>query len=410
MSGWPSRELGDVGVSVLDCEHKTPPALENGHPYIAIPDLRDGRINFSSARKISDDALVEWTRRTKPQRGDIVVTRRGRVGDTAPIPSDIDCAIGQNLVILRSDETQVDQGYLRWACQGQLWAQEVDRLMNVGAVFSSLNVRDISRLRITVPPLPEQRAIAATLGALDDKIESNVRAIELCEALGASILEDELGLDVYGYPHYGEATLGDRLSLLETGSRPRGGVQAGGRGVPSLGAENIQSAGTVIAKQFKMVPDDFAGRMRRGRLADGDVLVYKDGGTPGNFTPHVSAFGEGFPAETATINEHVYRVRATGALSQATLYWLLRSPWMDAEMRKRGTGVAIPGLNQSNFRSLPFPNVGDAGLLRLSERLDPLFRVMLQVGKESQRLGALRDALLPELLSGRIKGPAAEAA
>lgn len=378
-----------------------------GPRFVRQTDITAGRIDWASVPYCDLDLGDFEKYALRP--GDLLISRLGNgVGNAATVREPNGAVFAGYLVRFQAEPLKADPAYLGYTLQSQAWRDHVASYSS-GAAQPTLNAKQMGAFALPLPPLPEQRAIAASLGALDDKIESNRREIELCEALGASILEDELVLDVYGYPRYGEATLGDWLSLLETGSRPRGGVQVGGGGVPSLGAENIQSAGTVAAKQFKMVSDEFAERMRRGRLADGDVLVYKDGGTPGNFTPHVSAFGEGFPAETATINEHVYRVRATGALSQATLYWLLRSRWMDAEMRKRGTGVAIPGLNQSNFRSLPFPNIGDDGLLRLSERLDPLFRVMLQVGKESQRLSALRDALLPELLSGRIRVPAGEA-
>ncbi|MDN6529869.1 MAG: hypothetical protein L0K67_12465, partial [Brevibacterium sp.] len=145
--------------------------------------------------------------------------------------------------------------------------------------------------------------------------------------------------------------------------------------------------------------------MRRGRLEDGDVLVYKDGGRPGNFIPHISAFGQGFPETETTINEHVYRVRAANNISQGLLYWILCSQWMDVEMRKRGTGVAIPGLNSSNFRDLPWPSISQESISRLNESLDPALTVMLRLGAENRRLASLRDTLLPELLSLRIRVP-----
>jgi type I restriction enzyme S subunit len=255
-----------------------------------------------------------------------------------------------------------------------------------------------------VPPLDEQRAIAATLSALDDKIDSNQRTIDRLEALGAAFLDTVVEPDVFGIPRYEPSVvLGDLLATLETGSRPRGGVVASDIGVVSLGAESIQSAGVVATAEFKRVPDEFAASMRRGRLQDGDVLVYKDGGRPGNFTPHVSAFGEGFPTAVATINEHVYRVRARQGVSQGLLYWILRSPWMDQEMRKRGTGVAIPGLNSSNFRELPWPVLSPRSAEHLNRRLDPMLTGMLTLGAQSLRLARLREALLPELLSGRIR-------
>lgn len=279
---------------------------------------------------------------------------------------------------------------------------------NSGSVQPMLNRNYIANVPISIPPLTEQRGIAATLGALDKKIESNHRVIAFIEDLGAAILDSKLDIDVYGFPSYDDSRrLGDILEVLETGSRPKGGVVVSDVGMVSLGAENVQSAGIVATTAFKRVPHGFAAAMRGGRLEAGDILVYKDGGSPGNFTPHISAFGEGFPVAEATINEHVYRARAGKGVSQGLLYWLLRSAWMDQEMRKRGTGVAIPGLNSANFRELPLPVVNREVVEALNEGLDPLLVAMLRLGAECRRLSTLRDTLLPELLSGRIRVPEA---
>ena len=265
---------------------------------------------------------------------------------------------------------------------------------------------DILRLRFQKPDMTEQINISAKLGALDDKIASNRRKIRLLEDLGSTLVAEELVLDEFGMPIF-DGTLGARLTVLETGSRPRGGVSEITEGIPSLGAENIQSAGVMSSTALKFVPDGFALQMRRGHLVDEDILVYKDGGKPGNFVPHVSAYGHGFPTERATINEHVYRVRGGGGVSQALLYWLLQTPWMNLEMRKRGTGVAIPGLNMSNFRELPFPELSADRLEMLCKTLDPMLTLMLRLGKQNLRLEVLRDALLPEFLSGRFWLPEA---
>lgn len=309
--------------------------------------------------------------------------------------------------LVRIDPALADPHYVYWWLQGmyadgRTWGYQ-NRSTGI-ANFQFQHFLDAEKVRLPIPE--EQRSIAATLGALDDKIESNRRAITALEALGEAILKAALDLDVYGFPNYvRDKRVGDMVSVVETGSRPKGGTVASTFGVVSLGAESIQSAGVMSTKTFKRVPRDFADSMRRGKLVDGDVLVYKDGGSPGNFTPHVSAFGYGFPAAEATINEHVYRVRAVDTISQGLLYWLLGSSWMDGEMRKRGTGVAIPGLNSSNFKDLPWPEMSDALVQKLNASLDPLLRRILGLGAESLRLASLRDALLPELLSGRVRVP-----
>jgi type I restriction enzyme S subunit len=52
-SNWQHLSLKDAGISLIDCVHKTPKAKDDGYPYVAIPQIKDGRIDLSSTRKIS---------------------------------------------------------------------------------------------------------------------------------------------------------------------------------------------------------------------------------------------------------------------------------------------------------------------------------------------------------------------
>ena len=54
---WPSMSLREAGVSLIDCEHRTPPAEEYGYPYVGIPQVKDGRIDLNGARRITASTL-----------------------------------------------------------------------------------------------------------------------------------------------------------------------------------------------------------------------------------------------------------------------------------------------------------------------------------------------------------------
>lgn len=203
-------------------------------------------------------------------------------------------------------------------------------------------------------------------------------------------------------------TLETTLSVLETGGRPKGGVAGIRSGIPSIGAESIVSVGHFDFGKTKFVPGEFYEQMRTGRIEDRDVLLYKDGGRPGEYEPHVSMFGDGFPFEKCCINEHVYRLRANERLSQEYLYLWLTSELAFAEMRMKGTGVAIPGLNSAAVRSLtvlvpPRPIVN-----AFARQAGPLITRLLANAKQSCTLAELRDALLPKLLSGELRVPDVE--
>lgn len=170
---YPRVSLNELDVKLYDCVHETPQGVDNGYPYIAIPNVQDGRLDLTEVRQITKEDYIKWTKKFEPREGDIIVTRRGRVGDSAPIPKGLQCAIGQNLVVLRSEGDKIEQSYLRWVlCSREYW-EEVGKFLNVGAIFDSLNCRDIPNFNIPSPPIAVQRKIAQILNELDDKIQLN---------------------------------------------------------------------------------------------------------------------------------------------------------------------------------------------------------------------------------------------
>jgi type I restriction enzyme S subunit len=113
--------------------------------------------------------------------------------------------------------------------------------------------------------------------------------------------------------------------------------------------------------------------------------------------------GDGFPFDEFSINEHVYRLRTEPKLPQSYLYFWLSSDGAMDEMRNRGTGVAIPGLNSTQVRELAVLVPPADVLNAFDEKVSPLIRRILANCNESRTLAALRDALLPKLLSGAVR-------
>lgn len=186
---WPTLSLREAHVKLIDCDHRTPPASDAGYPYVAIPQLRNGRIDLSEARRISREHFVDWTRKAMPATNDVVLSRRCNPGETAFVPPGLEFALGQNLVLLRADGVKVYPPFLRWLVQGPEWWEQIGKFLNVGAVFDSLRCADVPNFELCIPPMPEQRAIAHILGTLDDKIELNGRMNETLEAMARALFK-----------------------------------------------------------------------------------------------------------------------------------------------------------------------------------------------------------------------------
>lgn len=189
MSDWPTVTLKDAGVTLIDCDHKTPKAQEEGLPYIGIPQLKEGRILLNGARLISEEDFKHWRRKAKPTPNDVILSRRCNPGVTAFVPEDLEIALGQNLVLLRADGEKLYPPYLRWVVQDTNWWNQISKFINMGAVFDSLKCVDIPKFEIKLPPMESQIKIAEILGSIDKKIEINRQTNQTLEHITHTIFK-----------------------------------------------------------------------------------------------------------------------------------------------------------------------------------------------------------------------------
>jgi type I restriction enzyme S subunit len=292
---------------------------------------------------------------------------------------------------------------------------------------------------VDVPPVEEQRAIGRVLAALDDKIELNRRMNETLEAMARALFKSwfvdfdparakaegrdpglpKLIADLFP-ARLVEAALGEipegwrvdtvlnHLTELEVGGRPKGGVSSYSDGIPSIGAESIVGLGVFDHSKTKYIPKEFFESMTKGHIKSRDVLLYKDGGRPGVFEPHLTLVGDGFPFAVCAINEHVYRLRVRNELGQNFLFFWLSSDFALEEMRVKGTGVAVPGLNSTQVKSLTILVPPPAITAAFEATIGPLVTRVLVSCNESRALASMRDFLLPKLISGELRVNEAE--
>jgi type I restriction enzyme S subunit len=292
----------------------------------------------------------------------------------------------------------------------------------------------IAAFEVTLPPLFEQRKIASILGALDDKIELNRRMNTTLEAMARTLFQSwfvdfdpvhakaegrqPVGMDAETAALFPDSfedsalgpipqgwevvTLGNVLTELETGRRPKGGVASFASGIPSVGAESINGIGVFDYAKTRYVPEEFYERNTSGRIRDFDVLLYKDGGKPGEFRPRVGMYGLGFPFVKFSINEHVFRMR-TERLGQAFLYFLVSSHRVLEDFANKGGKAAIPGINQPDVKSTLLVHPSKQLLERYNDLSLQFCERILRYASESQSLSEVRDNLLPQLLSGELR-------
>jgi len=132
-------------------------------------DVKGGFLDLAETRLVSKEDFLDFTRNHKPQQGDIVLSRVGSYFNFSFNKSGKEFCIGQNTSII---VPEIESRFLYYSLISPFVQDQVERSL-VGTSQRTLSLKYIRELKIPVPPIPEQRAIAGILGALDDKIEVN---------------------------------------------------------------------------------------------------------------------------------------------------------------------------------------------------------------------------------------------
>ncbi len=146
--------------------------------------------------------------------------------------------------------------------------------------------------------------------------------------------------------------LGDEIETIETGNRPKGGVENISSGAWSLGGEHIHSTtGMVDLSTPKYVPLDFYRDSTRGKLQENDILLCKDGALTGK----IALLREELNNENAMVNEHVFLLRCELQLKQYYIFNFLFSENGQNLLKHNITGSAQGGLNSTNLKEIKIP-------------------------------------------------------
>ncbi|MGV8088373.1 MAG: restriction endonuclease subunit S [Methanomicrobiales archaeon] len=431
VSRWPKITLREANITLIDCDHRTPPASQVGYPYVAIPQLKKGRIDLTDVRRIASEYYRDWTLKAKPYANDVILSRRCNPGETAVVPPNLEFALGQNLVLLRADGTRIYPPFLRWLVRSPEWWEQIQKYLNVGAVFDSLKCADVPNFELSIPPLPAQRRIAHILGSLDDKIELNRQMNETLEAMARAIFKSWFvdfdpvrakaeGRQPAGMDAETAALFPDDFEEVEGREVPRGWrIQSINEcvqdifdyrgktpkklndewspyGIIAISAKNIKNGELINLETVKFVSEDLYKKWMKSDLEEGDILLTSE-----------APLGELFylaKSRKLCLSQRLYCIRADRKIIEPTILYLsLNTPIVQFELISRETGTTVTGIRQSLLRTVPIlvpPFV-------IQKKIAPIFSsLLLKISlnnEQSDTLTQIRDILLPKLMSGEIR-------
>ena len=388
MSQWAPLRIGDIG-ELFDGPHATPKSkgkVSTDYIFLSISSLENGRLNLKESPSISEEDYLSWTRRVTPQAQDLVFSYETRLGEGALIPAGLTCCLGRRMALLRPNQKVIEPRFLLYLFLGPKFQQTIAERTIHGSTVNRIALNDFPDFPILLPDITEQRRIAGVLGVLDDKIESNLRTISLSESL---ILAHFSSLFNSGPVSAGTA-LSDLMDV-----NPRYSLKRENLAI-KVSMQDIPSDSPVINTHAVMPVG--AG----SRFSNGDVLFARISPCLENGKTAIVDFLSS--SEVGFGSTEFIVLSPRGEISTTWIYALARDPNFREACRQAMSGSSgRQRLSADFFSRYTIATPKESDLVAFNKATMPLLTLMGARRDENQRLAQLRDALLPELMSGRMR-------
>lgn len=416
--GWTTKRLGEVA-------NINPDAIGRDWPhshirYIDISSVGVGQLEVAPQWMKLSDAPSRAKRLLR--KGDTILSTvrpNRRSMFFASEPND-DWVVSTGFAVLRPNIKLVEPRFLYTCVFNQAFTEYLIT-REKGAAYPAVSSEDIASAEIPFPSLAEQRAIAHILGTLDDKIELNRRMNRTLEEMARAIFKswfvdfDPVRAKMEGRWKKGESLPGlpadlwdvfpDRLVNSELGPIPEG-WEVGALGdiieihdskrIPLSSRERAKRQGPYRyygAAGIVDYVDDF--------LFDGiHVLVGEDGSVVTDVGNPVVQYVWG----KFWVNNHAHVLKASSGISDEHLLLLLQQVYVVPFV----TGAVQPKLSQTNMTAIPVVRAKPEVNAAFNKLIEPIFAKVRALHDEVSLLAAIRDTLLPKLLSGELQVPDAK--
>jgi type I restriction enzyme S subunit len=406
------------------------PTVDGDGAYmVTAKDIKNGRIQYQTARKTSWDAYrSNLTDKSRPAKGDLLLTKDGSIGRLALCDRD-DICINQSVALLQSNG-KGDFRYIKYLLEAPEYQRKMESDSD-GSTIKHIYITRVDKMIIPLPPRKEQQGIVSILGTLDDKIELNRKTNETLEAMAKALFKswfvdfDPVRSKAEGRPTGLPAEISDlfpdSFEDSELGEIPSGWkvMELGmvstflngyafkssdwqEHGVPVVKIGSVKP-GFVDVDNVSFVSDEIAVSKDRYRLSAGDILI--------GMTGYVGEVGLVPISESPPLlNQRVGKVApmSDAIVSRSFLYNWMRTSTFKYSVEVLSHGSAQANVSSDSIQSIPHAIPSSDIESAFASICEPILDRLLEGHREQKFLANTRDALLPKLISGEIRIPDAE--
>lgn len=377
----------------------------NGNILWAVPTDITKLKNYiisDTAKKITGKGLSSCGLKLLPI-GSILLTSRATIGA---------CAI--NTITMATN-----QGFASLICKKNVFnwyilyqtilLQKKFQYLGAGSTFKEISKKSIRSIKISLPPLSEQKKIAKILITVDDAIEKSDKIIKKIKELKKSLMQELLTRGI-GHKKFKKTEVGEipvdwkisqlknHVSIITKGTTPTTyGHDYTNTGVKFLKVENIDDNGKIKFENIKYISDETNKFLKRSQLKDGDVLFSIAG-----------AIGR-----VAIINNQILPANTNQALAIIRIKdkdlninfvkYILLSKIIKNQASFMAIQLAQINLNLPQVGNLKFPLPKYLEQKEIAEILTSVDNEMEKAILNKEKLEEIKKRLLQVLLTGRVR-------
>ena len=359
----PLPELLDF---IVDNRGKTVPTVNQNEAcsvvLIATNCIRNENLYpiYEKIRFISEDTYKTWFR-SHPIPGDIIFVNKGTPGRVCLCPDIIDFCIAQDMMAFRADSNKLYNKYLLAVLRSRMMQEQI-RITSVGDTIPHFKKEFLKDLYIPVPPMEIQRIIGDYYYNLSQKIELNKKINENLEQQISEYFKTMFSdvLDING-----QDTLEKLISFSNGKKRP---IEDGQ--IPVYGGNGILA---------------YTNKANSSNC----VIIGRVGAYCGNVC---------LSLDNCWISDNAISAKSRIGESQLFVFNILKNAYLP----NRHIGSGQPLMTQGILKAIPCSVPKEKEIIDFETKMTPLQNMINAHNQENQRLSALRDTLLPKLMSGEI--------
>lgn len=396
---WEIKFLADVSLKITDGDHLTPKRESNGYFLLSARNILNGRIDVSDVDYVGVNEYRRMKQRCGPETGDILISCSGTIGRVSVVPSNFECVLVRSVALGKLDRTKAEGSFLQYWLQNSHAQGQITAGVNQGAQ-PNLFLNHIKKLVCFIPPLLEQRAIAAALSDVDALLDGLDRLIakkrDLKQAAMQQLLTGQTRLP--GFSGEWEVRRLGEIADVKTGPfgsslHERDYVR---EGIPIITVEHLGEFGVEHINIPQVSETDWQ-RLRAYSLATGDIVFSRVGSIERNALIRSEEDGWLFSGRLLRI-----RLDTRHAYASFFSYQFHSEPFKTA-VRSVAVGQTMASLNtqilnemQVNLPSLP----EQTAIATILSDMDAEIAA-LEARRDKTR--ALKQGMMQELLTGRIR-------